>query len=152
MSASRQFLKWRNTTLRNQFLPPSPLQFFVQFLSCLTLFRLSWRVDWRVHEFQINFIQCSHALRTVILLLRKVISKRFNQFLQKVLTGTYQSIIPYWSAVYWSIIPYCTVSVNKFYWLVPQKRKLDFFSFYLLYGMPAPSAESQHPEAWPARI
>ena len=28
--------------------------------------------------------------------------------------------------------------------------RLSFFS--LLYGMPAPSAEGQHPEAWPAGI
>ena len=29
-------------------------------------------------------------------------------------------------------------------------HKLNFFSSSLLYGMPAPSAESQHPEAWQA--
>ena len=30
------------------------------------------------------------------------------------------------------------------------RGKLDF-CFSLLYGMPAPSSERQHPEAWPAR-
>ena len=29
------------------------------------------------------------------------------------------------------------------------KHKLDFSFFSQLYGMPAPSAESQHPEEWP---
>ena len=29
-------------------------------------------------------------------------------------------------------------------------KKLDFSFFSLLYGMAAPSAERQHPEAWPA--
>ena len=31
-----------------------------------------------------------------------------------------------------------------------ENKKFDFSFFSLLYGTPAPSAESQHPEAWPA--
>ena len=30
--------------------------------------------------------------------------------------------------------------------------KLDFRFFLILYGTPAPSAECQHPEAWPAKV
>ena len=34
---------------------------------------------------------------------------------------------------------------------VPLLKKKYFTFVFLLYGTPAPSAESQHPEAWPAR-
>ena len=34
--------------------------------------------------------------------------------------------------------------------LIALKKELAYRVFLLLYGMPAPSAERQHPEAWPA--